>query len=138
MALWARKATCVLLFVVMPLWNVALWTLYGAYAWARFCFGVTITPLGQFCLVCHLFVPPVETVHREEESHVLHRTSAPDVTLCGQELLIHGFCSLLLLRSTRQLSFFFPSLHFHGYQLPVDCATMYKNQYWLLPFLRTH
>lgn len=82
-AIQAAKATlsspCLWHFVVMPLWNVGLWTLCGAYAWTGFPFGVKVTPLWQFYLVCHQFVPTMETVHREEESQLFHRTSAPDV-----------------------------------------------------------
>lgn len=43
---------------------------------------------------------------------LFHRTSALMSSPCGQELLIHGFCSLLLLRSARQLSFFSSFLFF--------------------------
>lgn len=66
-----------------------------------------LTSSGLLYLVCRLFVRTVETVHREEESHVFHRIIALMSSLCGQEL-IHGFFCLLLLRSARQLSFFFP------------------------------
>ena len=76
-----QKERLLLLFDTLDSWNVGLETLYGAHALTGSPFGVSLTPSQQFCLVCHLVVPAMETVHREEESHLFHRTSALDATL---------------------------------------------------------